>query len=325
MALAVIDGRLLRAQAARHYGVSAKIVTRWVERFKAGGREAMFDRSSRPHDSPRQTDPALASCIISLRRQRLTGKHIALETGVSPATVSRVLKRVGLSRLKDIEPTELVHCYERQAPGEMIHIDIKKLGRFHEIGHRITGDRTWQSSRRGKAWGAGWEYVHVCIDDAPRIAFSQILPDEKKESAVVFLKAALAYYASLGIVVERVMTDNGPCYTSKAFVQACREHGFKHVRTRPYAQDQWKSRTLHPDRAERVGLCRRLSQLRHACRRTPAMAPSLQLAQASRQSKIKATYQSPRYIRGQPVEAPHLEPSSCWRLHDEQASHLAMG
>jgi transposase InsO family protein len=136
-----------------------------------------------------------------------------------------VLQRVGLSRLKEIEPAEPVRRYERERPGEMIHIDIKKLGRFQEVGHRITGDRTRQSSRRGKAWGAGWEFVHVAIDDASRIAFSPILPDEK---------AALAYYASLGITVERVMTDNGPCYTSKAFARACRRHGLKHVRTRPY-------------------------------------------------------------------------------------------
>ncbi|KEC72080.1 nucleocapsid protein p7 [Rhizobium leguminosarum bv. phaseoli CCGM1] len=234
MALAVIEGHLTQAQAAQAYGVAAKIVARWVERFKAGGREAMLDRSSRPHAMPRQTSQALAERIITLRRQRLTGLHIAIETGVSAATVSRVLKRAGLSRLKDIEPAEPVRRYERQAPGEMIHIDIKKLGRFHEVGHRITGDRTRQSSRRGKSWGAGWECVHVAIDDASRIAFSQILPDETKESAVAFLKAALAYYASLGIAVERVMTDNGPCYTSKPFGQACRDNGLKHVRTRPY-------------------------------------------------------------------------------------------
>ncbi|TPW25724.1 DDE-type integrase/transposase/recombinase, partial [Pararhizobium mangrovi] len=119
-----------------------------------------------------------------------------------------------------------------------IHLDIKKLGRFEHVGHRITGDRTRQSSRRGQAWGkrrgAGWEYVHVAIDDASRIAFSQIMPDEKAVSAVAFLKAAVAYYESLGITVERVMTDNGPCYTSKAFRAACRKLGLKHVRTRPY-------------------------------------------------------------------------------------------
>ena len=155
---------------------------------------------------------------------------IAKEVGVSPATVSRVLRRAGLSRLKDIEPAEPVRRYEREHPGEMIHIDIKKLGRFERVGHRITGDRTGPSSSRG----FGWEFVHVCIDDASRIAFSQILPDERKQSAVAFLKAAVAYYASLGVAIARVMTDNGACYRSKSFARACRELGLRHIRTRPY-------------------------------------------------------------------------------------------
>jgi transposase InsO family protein len=149
---------------------------------------------------------------------------------VSPATVSRVLARARLSRLKDLEPVEPARRYERDNPGDMIHIDIKKLGRFDRVGHRITGDRTGQSNSRG----IGWEYVHVCIDDASRVAFSQILPDERKQSAVAFLEAAIAYYASLGITVSRVMTDNGSCYRSKAFAKACRELGLKHIRTKPY-------------------------------------------------------------------------------------------
>ena len=120
--------------------------------------------------------------------------------------------------------------YEREQPGELIHIDIKKLGRFDRVGHRITGDRTGQSNSRG----VGWEFVHVCIDDASRIAFAQILPDERKESAVAFLKAAVAYYASLGVTIERVMTDNGSCYRSNAFRQACQRLGLKHIRTKPY-------------------------------------------------------------------------------------------
>ena len=229
MALSVIEGRRSRAQAARTYDVSAKIVARWVERFGAEGRAGMADRSSRPRVMPGMTDPAVAERIVALRRQRWTGRHIAVEVGVSPATVSRVLKRAGLSRLKDLEPAEPVKRYEREHPGEMIHIDIKKLGRFERIGHRITGD-----PQQGKSRGAGWEFVHVAIDDASRIAFSQILPDERQTSAVAFLKAAVAYYASLGITVTRVMTDNGSCYRSKAFAKACRTLGLRHVRTRPY-------------------------------------------------------------------------------------------
>jgi transposase InsO family protein len=230
MALTVIEGGFSKAHAARTYGVSSKIVMRWIERYKTEGRAGMADRSSRPKVMPRMTERAMAERIVALRRLRLTGKHIANETGVSPATVSRVLKRAGLSRLKDIEPVEPVRRYEREHPGDMIHIDIKKLGRFDRVGHRITGDRTGQSNDRG----VGWEYVHVCIDDASRVAFSQILADEKKESAVAFLKAAVAYYASLGITVTRVMTDNGSCYKSKAFAKACSELGLKHIRTRPY-------------------------------------------------------------------------------------------
>ncbi|THK33360.1 IS481 family transposase [Ensifer sp. MPMI2T] len=230
MARAVVEGRLSKAHAARTYGVTVKIVGRWVARFLCEGAPGMADRSSRPKRSPKRTAAAPADAIATLRRRRLTGKHIAKQTGVSAATVSRVLRRAGLSRLKDIAPAEPVHRYERDKPGEMIHIDIKKLGRFERVGHRITGDRAGQSNSRG----IGWEFVHVCIDDASRVAFSQVLPDEGKESAVGFLEAAVAYYNSLGITVERVMTDNGSCYRSKAFASACRNLDLRHIRTKPY-------------------------------------------------------------------------------------------
>jgi len=172
---------------------------------------------------------AVVDRIAALRRQRWTGKQIAAELGVSPATVSRVLRRLGLNRIAALEPAEPIRRYEREHPGELIHIDIKKLGRFDRVGHRITGDR-----QAGRSRAVGWEFVHVSIDDASRIGFSQILPDEKKESAVAFLKAAVAYYLSLGVTVTRVMTDNGSCYRSKAFRNACRDLGLKHIRTRPY-------------------------------------------------------------------------------------------
>lgn len=230
MALAVAEGQVSKAQAARLYGVSPKIVSRWLERFRAQGRAGMADRSSRPKISPRQTGQSLAERIVALRRQRLTGKHIAMETGVSPATVSRVLRRAGLSRMKDIDPAEPVVRYEYAEPGGLIHLDIKRLGRFHRVGHRITGDRTGQSNSRGD----GWEYVHICIDDASRIAFTDIFPDETAVSAIAFLKAAVAYYRSLGITVTRVMTDNGSCYKAKDFATACRALGLKHIRTKPY-------------------------------------------------------------------------------------------
>jgi transposase InsO family protein len=188
------------------------------------------DRSSRPHRSPTRSPSHLAEQIAALRRQRWTGTQIAMTVGLSKATVFRVLRRLGMNRLSSLEPAEPVKRYERASPGEMIHIDIKKLGRFNKIGHRITGDRTGQSNSRG----VGWEFVHVCIDDNSRVAFSKILPDEKKESAVAFLTAALAYYASLGITVQRVMTDNGSCYKSFDFRDACKKLGLKHIRTKPY-------------------------------------------------------------------------------------------
>jgi transposase InsO family protein len=234
MVRAVVDGGLSKATVAEQYKTTPKTVAKWVKRFRAEGVQGLRDRSSRPLSLPSQTPPATCAVIEASRRQRHTGKQIAAEVGVSPATVSRVLRRLGLNRIRDLEPVEPVRRYEHAAPGEMIHIDIKKLGRFEQIGHRITGDRTRQSSRRGNGWGAGWEYVHVCIDDHSRIAFSQIKPDEKADSAVPFLEAAVAYYKSLGIKVARVMTDNGPCYKSFAFRDACTELGIKHIRTRPY-------------------------------------------------------------------------------------------
>jgi transposase InsO family protein len=224
----IVSGHTPEA-AARAAGVCPRTARKWVGRFLAEGVEGLQDRSSRPHRLYRPTPPEIVEQVEVLRRQRWTGKQIAAELGISPATVSRILKRLGLNRIAALEPAEPVRRYEREKPGELIHIDIKKLGRFERVGHRITG-----SPQQGKSRGAGWEFVHVSIDDASRLAFSQILPDERKESAVAFLKAAVAYYASLGVIVARVMTDNGSCYRSKAFRKACSDLGLKHIRTRPY-------------------------------------------------------------------------------------------
>ena len=226
------------SEVAAAFATTPKTVKKWVNRFQAEGAAGLEDRSSRPHRLHRPTPQQTREQILTLRRQRFTGQQIAHQTGVSPATVSRILRAARLSRMKDLQPPEPVVRYERKIPGELIHLDIKKLGRFEQIGHRITGDRTRQSSSRGRrggqSWGVGWEYVHVCIDDASRVAFSQILPDEKKDSAVSFLKAALAYYASLGVTVSRVMTDNGACYKAFAFRDACKDLALKHIRTKPY-------------------------------------------------------------------------------------------
>lgn len=211
-------------------GVCPRTVRKWVRRFEQEGLPGLQDRSSRPRRLRKPTPPEVAERIVALRRQRMPGKEIAAIVGVSPATVSRVLKRLGLSRLKDLEPAEPPRRYERQHPGELLHIDTKKLGKFNQVGHRITGDRKGQSNSRG----VGWEYVHVCIDDASRVAFSRIMKTERAPCAVAFLKAAVAYYKSLGITVLRVMTDNGSCYRSKAFAKACRRLNLKHIRTKPY-------------------------------------------------------------------------------------------
>jgi transposase InsO family protein len=229
MVRGVVEGGLSQTDAAVQFNTTPKTVSKWVKRFRAEGVEGLRDRSSRPHSSPSQTPPATCKAVEALRRQRHTGKQIAAEVEVSPATVSRILRRLGLSRMRDLEPAEPVRRYEREQPGELIHIDIKKLGRFVRPGHRITHDR-----QKGESRGAGHEFVHVAVDDASRLAFSQIRRDQKKESAIAFLKEAVTYYRSLGMTVIGIMTDNGSCYRAKAFGKACRKLGLKHTFTRPY-------------------------------------------------------------------------------------------
>ncbi len=225
----VLSGQTPEA-AARATGVCARTARKWVSRFRAEGAAGLMDRSSRPHRLRRPVGQEVVDQIARLRRQRLCGKHIARECSVSPATVSRVLRRLGLNRLSAIEP-EPPRRYERQRPGELIHLDIKKLGKIGGIGHRITGYRQGVVNRHK---GIGWEFVHVAIDDASRIGFSQVMHSDKQEDAIAFLEAALRYYASLGIRVESVMTDNGGCYLSKSFIKAIKRLGLKHIRTRPY-------------------------------------------------------------------------------------------
>jgi transposase InsO family protein len=211
-------------------GVCPRTVRKWLKRFKVEGLAGLQDRSSRPQRLYRPTAQPVIDRIEALRRQRLTGQAIAAETGVSAATVSRVLKRLGLNRLSALEPAEPPRRYQRERPGELVHIDIKKLGKFNRIGHRITGDRTGQSNSRG----VGWEFVHVAIDDCSRIGFSRIMRTERQGCAIAFLKAVVAYYKSLGVTVERIMTDNGSCYRSRTFRNACRRLGIRHIYTRPY-------------------------------------------------------------------------------------------
>ncbi len=211
-------------------GVSIRTVYKWRRRYRAEGLAGLLDRSSRPNASPNRTPDAVEAKVIALRKERRIYHRIVAQIGVSRATVGRILTRHGLNRWRDLEPAEPVRRYERDRPGEMIHIDIKKLGRFNRVGHRITGDRTGQSNSRG----IGWEFVHVCVDDHSRLGFAEVMTDEKKASAIAFLEAAVAWYRRFNITVERVMTDNGSCYRSFAFRDACKQLGLKHIRTKPY-------------------------------------------------------------------------------------------
>jgi len=211
-------------------GVSTSTVRKWRRRYRMEGLAGLRDRPSRPHNSPAKTPPECEAKVIELRRERRTYDRIADQTGLSRSTVGRILKRHGLNRWRDLEPAEPVVRYERDAPGELLHMDIKKLGKFSRTGHRITGDRTGQANTRG----IGWEFVHVAIDDHSRLAFSQVLDSERKDDAVAFLEAAVAWYKSLGIKIERLMTDNGSCYRSKVFNKACKAMGIKHIYTKPY-------------------------------------------------------------------------------------------
>src|SRR5882757_7211678 len=230
MVRVVVDFGLSKTAAARQFNTTPKTVAKWIDRFEAEGMEGLRDRSSRPLSSPSQTTPADCAAVETLRRQRHTGEQIAGEVGVSAATVSRILKRLGLNRLSALEPAEPVRRYERAAPGEILHIDIKKLGKFNRIGHRISGDRTGQSNTRG----VGWEYVHLAIDDHSRLAYSEILPDEKRASCLRFLFNALRFFQSLGVKVQRVMTDNGVSFRSFRYAKALRRLRIKHLRTKPY-------------------------------------------------------------------------------------------
>jgi transposase InsO family protein len=220
------------AQAAEAFGVSARTVWKWVARYRTEGQAGLWDRSARPHRSPRQLKPALVRRVVALRRKRRSGPQIADQLGLPLATVGDVLRRHGLGRLPPLHPRPPIVRYERERPGELLHIDAKTLGRIHPgvIGHRITGDRAVRGPRRR----TGWECLHVAIDDASRVAYAELLPDESAASAVVFLEHAVTWLAHLGVRVERVMTDNAFCYTQRQYAAALATLGIQHRRTRPY-------------------------------------------------------------------------------------------
>ena len=219
---------LSASEAGLAHGVSAVTARKWLGRYLAGGAAALMDKSSRPALSPKAIDPSVAMTIIELRRKLFLQARIAAYTGVSKASVSRVLKRAGMSKLTDLSPKEDVQRYEHDAPGELLHIDIKKLGRFDKVGHRITGDRTQ------RARDIGWDYVFVAVDDHSRVAFTQIHPDETKQSAESFLRATVSHFESLRVPIQRIITDNGKCFHSALFGAACLELGIAQKFTRAY-------------------------------------------------------------------------------------------
>ena len=215
--------------AADAAGISRRTAHKWLARHRLGGERRHHDRSSAPRRCPRRVSAARVAQIEALRRERLTGSAIAGRLGMARSTVGLVLRRLGLGRLKSLEPPIPILRYERALPGEMIHLDIKKLGRFDIEGHRVTGDR-----RKGRSRKAGWDFLHVCVDDASRLAYTEILESERKEDTTAFLERALAWLGRHGVTVERVMTDNGSAYRSKLFAKALADAGARHVRTRPY-------------------------------------------------------------------------------------------
>jgi len=224
----VTERGLSPCAAAAAHGVTAPTGRKWLGRFLAQGTDGLVDRTSRPSRSPRTIAPAKAVAILELRRKRLTQARIAAALGIAASTVSRVLRRAGLSRLRDLEPSEPIVRYEHAHPGDLIHIDIKKLGRIHRPGHRVTGDR------RTRRDGTGWEFLFVAVDDHARLGFTDMYPDERAGSAEQFLRNTVAYFRSLGVTVRQVLTDNGGAFHSRDFVNACRSLGIRQKFTRAY-------------------------------------------------------------------------------------------
>jgi transposase InsO family protein len=216
------------SQVAGAFAISERCAYKWLARFRAEGSPGLHDRSSRPKCSPRTTHRFRVARVLALRRRKLPGFQIARRAKVSKATVSRLLRRYGLARQSALEPPRPLRRYEREQPGDLIHFDIKKLARIKRTGHRVTGDRHDHTP------GAGWEYLHIAIDDHSRVAFAQLLPDETARSAITFLHAALAFFQKLGIEPKRLYSDNGSCYRSAAYAAEVKRLGLKQRFTRPY-------------------------------------------------------------------------------------------
>ena len=228
LARLVIEQGATRKAAAAAFRVSAKTAAKWVVRFRVGGLDGLLDHSSRPHLSPRQTSSFLVEKVVALRRGHMPGYQIAQRTGLSPASVSRILRRARLSRWRDLNPPPPVQRYEHPRPGDMLHLDIKGMTRFSEVSLRGDG------RLRGKQKHPGFLALHVAVDDHSRMAFTQMLPDQKADTTIGFLNSAVQFFATHGIGVRALLTDNGSSYRSQQFRQACQTMQIRHHRTRPY-------------------------------------------------------------------------------------------
>jgi transposase InsO family protein len=228
LAKRVVEGRLSLKEAEAEFKLSRQSAAKWVRRYREQGVAGLRDRSSRPHRSPRRTSEERVMEIERLRRERWTGVRIAQQLGLSPATVSRVLRWLKLNRIRDLEPRLPPNRYEHATAGDLLHLDIKRLVRIQRPSHRVTGDR------RDGVKGIGAEFLHIAIDDHSRLAFTAMYPDQTDRSSTHFLARATAWFHQLGIQTRRVLTDNGPCYNAHRFRRACDQLGLKHRRTRPY-------------------------------------------------------------------------------------------
>jgi transposase InsO family protein len=231
LARRVVDQGWTLAAAAEAAGVSVRCARKWACRYRAGDR-ALLDRSSAPARVANKTAPERVAAIAKLRRLRMTAAEIAETLGMPLSTVSGILARIGMGRLGRLG-LEPAHRYERRRPGELVHLDVKKLGRIARPGHRVFGHSS-NSGWQRRAFQQGWEFVHVAVDDYSRLAYVEVLNDEKGTTAAAFLRRAVAFYARHGIRVERVLSDNGACYRSTIHALACRRLGIRHLRTRPH-------------------------------------------------------------------------------------------
>jgi transposase InsO family protein len=256
--------------AAEAAGITERTAYRWLARFRAEGARGLLDRASAPRRIPHRTAPDRVEAIRALRRLRMTAVEIAGVLSMALSTVSLWLKRIGLGKRSALTPPEPPNRYERALPGELVHVDVKKLGRFERPGHRVTGTkrgRKTQSTPAGSGRGVvGWDFVHVCVDDATRLAYVEVLPDERADSATAFLRRAVRWFSARGVHVERVMSDNGSCYRSAQHALLCRQLGLRHLFTRPYRprtngkaerfiqtlQNEWAYGRLYASSAERA-------------------------------------------------------------------------